>query len=625
MLHRLSLMCLLGIPLSLAGVRLLPAVDIPLPEKILKTLKKGHPRLLATDERFAELRERLKTDTQLKAWHADLQRAAERILERPPPMYDIPDGLRLLSTSRRVLRHVYTLALLHRLDGEKRHVDRAWTELRAAADFKDWNPRHFLDTAEMTHAFAIGYDWLHGEWTESQRELIREAIVTKGLHPARAAYRGKARHGWWVGAVHNWNQVCNGGVGMGALALGEVEAELAGEVLHEALRRLPAAMTRFAPDGAWDEGPGYWRYATEYNVVILAALATALGNDFGLSAIDGFSEAGAFPIYVTGPLKRTFNFADGGASAIRAPHMFWLARRFDRPEYATYARRMASPHPLDVVWEDAGRADAAGLPLDKYFRGAEVATFRSRWDDDKALFVALKGGDNKANHSNLDLGTFVLDALGKRWALDLGADNYNLPGYWSSGKSGTRWTYYRMRAEGHNTVLVNPGRGPDQDPSGAAKIVRFQSSPARAFGIVNLTAAYAEHASRVERGVLMAERRRVLIQDEIKCRQAADVWWCMHTPASVSLESGGTEARLAQGDVALRARIRSPDGARFREGVAEPLPSSPHPPRQRRNRGVKRLTIHLEDTREVRLVVELLPELGEAVAQPAAVKPLSDW
>ena len=34
-------------------------------------------------------------------------------------------------------------------------------ELRAAAAFPDWNPSHFLDTAEMTHAFAIGYDWLY--------------------------------------------------------------------------------------------------------------------------------------------------------------------------------------------------------------------------------------------------------------------------------------------------------------------------------------------------------------------------------------------------------------------------------------------------------------------------------
>ena len=31
-------------------------------------------------------------------------------------------------------------------------------------------------------------------------------------------------------------------------------------------------MRSFAPDGGWAEGPGYWAYATHYNVFYLAAL-----------------------------------------------------------------------------------------------------------------------------------------------------------------------------------------------------------------------------------------------------------------------------------------------------------------------------------------------------------------
>ena len=40
--------------------------------------------------------------------------------------------------------------------------------------------------------------------------------------------------------------------------------------------------------------------------------------------------------------------------------------------------------------------------------------------DAEALFIGFKAGDNRVNHSHLDLGTFVLDALGQRWAIDLG-------------------------------------------------------------------------------------------------------------------------------------------------------------------------------------------------------------
>ena len=60
-------------------------------------------------------------------------------------------------------------------------------------------------------------------------------------------------------------------------------------------RILPLAMAEFAPDGAWEEGPGYWNYATVYNVVFLAGLQTALGTDFGLSDIEGFSAGGPVP------------------------------------------------------------------------------------------------------------------------------------------------------------------------------------------------------------------------------------------------------------------------------------------------------------------------------------------
>ena len=63
-----------------------------------------------------------------------------------------------LFVSRSVLDRVYTLAYAHRLRGGVAYRDRLWRELDAVAAFKDWNPPHFLDTAEMTHAVAVGYD-----------------------------------------------------------------------------------------------------------------------------------------------------------------------------------------------------------------------------------------------------------------------------------------------------------------------------------------------------------------------------------------------------------------------------------------------------------------------------------
>ena len=50
-------------------------------------------------------------------------------------------------------------------------------ELEAACNFADWNPSHFLDTAEMSTAFALGYDWLYDYLTEEQRKFIEENAI----------------------------------------------------------------------------------------------------------------------------------------------------------------------------------------------------------------------------------------------------------------------------------------------------------------------------------------------------------------------------------------------------------------------------------------------------------------
>ncbi len=599
-----------------------PAVPIPSGPELLKMLRQGHPRLLADAAAFAAAKEAVARDRTLQAWQERVKRQGAEILEAAPSHYEIPDGLRLLSTSRRVLQRTYTLAWLWRTEGGQERVDRLWRELDAAAGFKDWNPRHFLDTAEMTHAFAIAYDWLYDEWSPEQRSRLRAAMVEKGLRPAANILD---QNTGWARARHNWNQVCNGGIGLGALALAEAEPELAGRLLAAALKSLQLPMAEFAPDGAWAEGPGYWNYATTYNVVILAALQTALGTDFGLGRIPGFAEAGLFPLYLTGPLQRTFNYADGSDGTIRAPHLFWMAREFGQPAYAAYQRRVATPHPLDLLWGQGQleSAPAAALPLDRHFRRADIVTFRSAWDDPQAVFVGFKAGDNKANHSNLDLGTFVLDALGVRWALDLGADNYNLPGYFGR----QRWTYYRLRAEGHNTLVLNPGTGPDQDPAAAGRMLRFQSRPERAVAVADLSPAYQAHGAKVQRGLALLDRRQVLVQDEIAADPPADTWWFLHTKAEVGLDPNPAEALLTQDGQRLWAKILSPPGATFALLDAKPLPTAPQVTGQNENRGVRKLAIHLDAASTVRLAVLLVPlKPGEhpPTAQPA-LSPLETW
>ncbi|MGQ9513707.1 MAG: heparinase II/III domain-containing protein [Thermoproteota archaeon] len=597
----------------------------PPSEEILKKMVKIHPRLLLTRSKLHRIEYLIRTNEKAESWFDRLHSSAQSFLSKKPLQYEIPDGLRLLHVSRGVQERVYKLALAYLLTLERRFADRAWQELDSAANFQDWNPRHFLDTAEMTHAFAIGYDWLYDVWNEEQRMKLHWALVDKGLKPALECYRGRSDHGWWVSSRHNWNQVCNGGIGVGALAIADKDPEIAGEIVQSALRSIRVAMSEFAPDGGWAEGPGYWAYATFYNVIFIEALSTSLGTDFGLSKFKGFSETGFFIPYLTGPTGLLFNFADCDDRLGNIPQALWLASRFNRPIFAQQEMRKPIPHPLDLVWFTNGSRSyrEMSLPLDKYFRNVEVATMRSDWDDEGALFVAFKAGDNKANHSHLDCGTFVLDALGYRWAIDLGPDDYNLPSYFEKD----RWKYYRLRSEGHNTLVIDPGQEADQNPIAKTQIVRFESLSERAFAIANLTPAYEKSARSVLRGISILERRRVLVQDEVETKNPSHLWWFMHTCAQIELKQEKDEAILMQGEAKMLARILSPSDARFEIIDAKPLPTSPKPKGQEENEDVRKLAIHLRKISSVQIAVLLTPFEGveEPPSESIPINRLSKW
>ncbi|KAA9340721.1 heparinase II/III domain-containing protein [Adhaeribacter soli] len=627
------LLSILNLPLAKAQAMEKEA-DIKAPENILKTLRQEHPRLLATGKDFAGLKSRLQTDPILKAWHRKLQKKGDQLLDTAPCRYDLSEKNHLLDVSREVVKRVYILSMLYQLQGKEIYKDRAWQELEAAANFPDWNPDHFLDVGEMTHAFAIGYDWLYPALTEQQRTVLRTAIIRKGLNEAMKAYQGKAlyKRTSWIKAVHNWNQVCNSGIGMGALAIADEEPALANEILGKVIAALPYAMVQFGPDGAWDEGPGYWAYATRYNVIFIAGLETALGNDFGLSKIEGFSRTALFPLYMNGPTNKVFNYADGTDEVVNGYQLFWLANRFQLPAAAAFQlESVKSPHPLDLLWYNANlKTTPQELSLAAYFRHAEVVTMRSAWNDPKAWFVGFKAGNNKANHSHLDLGSFVLDAFGKRWAVDLGKENYALPEYFDSGKktgnkNATRWTYYRTRAEGHNTLVLNPNQEPDQDPFASTRIEKFQAKENTALAIADLTPAYAANASSVRRGIALLEGQGVLVQDEIKTQKPATLYWFMHTPANVTVQLDGRSALLTMDNEQLEVVILSPAKARFNVMPATPLPGTPRPEGINKNEKIRKLSIQLDQVQEAQIAVIFRPAGQKDSPVAGFYKALDKW
>jgi hypothetical protein len=583
----------------------------PPAQDILKTLRPGHPRLFITPETLPALRRAVQADPVMRDLFSKLRASADRVL-REKPVEHVLIGPRLLHQSRRCLDRVSSLALVYLLSGEEKYAARAARELEAAAAFKDWNPSHFLDTAEMSCAFGIGYDWLYAYLSKEQRAVIRKALIEKGLALGLESYRGTGRYGWWTRARHNWSQVCNGGLAVGALAIADEEPKLCAAVLEAGLRAVRPAMANFGPDGSWNEGPGYWGYTLLYTSYYLGALGTALGTMAGLEQSPGLAEAGIFRIYYVGPTGKTFNFADAHEGAGSAWSMFWLARTFNKPVCAWHHRQEMRGAPMDLIWYDpSGQGPAAsGLPLAKFFRKDDIVFFRSAWEDPQALWVGWKGGDNAANHSHLDIGSFVMDALGERWALDLGSDDYNMPAYFGN----KRWTYYRLKTESHNTLLIN---NENQAPKAKAPIVAFAAAGADASAVADLSEAYPA-ARSVLRGIAMQGGRRILIQDEVEAAAPVEVLWGMVTQASVSVHKESVV--LEQKGKRLYGRVLAPAGAVF------DTVSCSAPPPEAQQPEAKKLVVRLpEKTKSVRLAVVFSPDSPARAGPAAALKPLAQW
>jgi Heparinase II/III-like protein len=606
----------------------------------LDTMQTQHPRLFLHDSDLPALKHAIATDPFVKDQFEALRDYADQLLTTPPDVYVI-GGVEhtLLDTSRDMESRVFALAGLYRVTGDKRYADRATTEMLAAASFPDWYPTHFLDTGEMTATLGLGYDWLYSVLSPADRTTIKNAIATKGIDP----WLERIKSGDAIHHEHNnWNQVCNGGESIGALAIAEDEPQRAAAILDHAHSAITDIMKLFAPDGGFEEGPTYWLYATAYNLMYIDALNTALGTDFGASNAPGFDRTGDYHIQADGPTYLLSNFGDAGVGgASPTAQMFWLARRFNKPFYSAHERDLARVNNLTakptatahgeqpdtrttgrgrfalmlLLWS-AEQSQApnsnsnAQLPLVQSFARVDQAYLRGAWNDPNAWYIGFKGGDAHASHGHLDLGSFVMDALGQRWASDLGPDSYGLPGYFGP----KRWSYYRMSTEGHNTLTID---GANQDLDSKAPLTSTGTMGKTLYSIADLSQTYKGKLTSWNRGIALIDKRRVLVQDEIEPAQTVDVVWNFHTFANVEIAKDGRFATLTQNGPMLQVHILKPAEAHFTTASIKSAPP------QEPNSGLTNLVILLPKQSTPQTVAILFTKSGDKAAPQ--LTPLSAW
>lgn len=502
---------------------------------------KDHPRILFPAGREAKIQALIDDNAAWMNLHRSILGACDSMLFTKPVVRTLI-GRRLLQVSREALRRIFYLSYAWRMTGEEKYAKRGEQELLAVSKFSDWNPSHFLDVAEMTTAVAIGYDWMYNQLATSSKLLIKKAIREKGIAPALDEEKC-----WWLRATNNWNQVCNGGITLGALAIMEDEPALAHKLVDRAVKSVQSSMAEYAPDGAYNEGYSYWGYGTSYNVLLISALEQAYGTDFALSQHPGFLQTARFYANLMGPSGLPFSYGDcGGAEGVQ-PAMYWFAAKLKDPSLLAIEKRyLLAPTfnvktnrllPAALLWANGVKPEAIGDSVQALWYGKgknEVAMLRSTSGLGEDLYVGLKAGTPGLSHGHMDVGSFVLDAKGVRWSMDFGMQQYNSLesaglDIWNMEQGSQRWDVFRYVNFSHSTLTVNNHK---QDVKGVAQIIRTAKAPLKTLAVMDMTSVYKRDLHSAKRGIALINNQFVQVRDEVESGDSSvNIQWKMLTPA----------------------------------------------------------------------------------------------
>jgi hypothetical protein len=525
----------------------------------------SHPRILLLKGEEASVKQAFIADEVWNSYHTFILSECNKLISQPP-VERVLTGRRLLDKSREALRRIFYLSYGWRITSEKKYLDRAEKEMLAVSEFSDWNPSHFLDVAEMTMALAIGYDWLYDALPVQSRAAIREAIIEKGLKPSL-----ESKNNSWLKASHNWNQVCNAGMTYGALAVYEDQKELSKQIIDRAVASIKLPMEDYLPDGAYPEGYGYWGYGTSFNIMFLSAMEKIYGNDFGLELNQGFLKTAGYLENMTGPGGIPFNYSDCGSGSGLNPAMFWFAGRLEDASLLWSERwQLLNKKPSNdrllpalLIWNAGMTIQEITPPAKKFWTGQgknPVTLMRTSWTDPNAVFVGLKAGSPSINHGHMDIGSFVMDAAGERWAMDFGPQDYNSletagVSLWSMAQNSRRWEVFRYNNYVHNTLTVNNKL---QSVDGKATIAGYSDKEEMMNAVTDIASVYNGDLKKAMRGIAIVDNQYVMVRDEVETSASETVIrWTLLTSAEVTI-AGNNSAELVKNGKKLSLKVLEP-------------------------------------------------------------------
>lgn len=447
-----------------------------------------------------------------------------------------------------------------------------------------WGPGHFLNCADSSNDFAVYFDWTYNGYVELKEQgvkredgsdyevsVLAEILARQGVHEGYYSTMNKTSDhlspvvgtggGHYTERDNNWAAVCTGGMAVAALAiLGDVDEQYVYEATYILSSNFKTLIARgldcYAPDGSYNEGPGYWNYGTNTYFRMCAALDSAAGTNYGLMDCWGMDTTCYYACYTEDNDAKYFPFHDGSVGSQDTSYFFYVADYFNdatlydvrlgqingNVKWATLVDMIYYPRDIEI--------EAKEVSLDYYSDTIDLFSTRSSWERG-ALFASIIGGNNNVTHGQIDAGAFVYHNGGAIWFYDLGTENYNCAGFWPSN---TRYRYYVMKPEGNNTVAIttDPGNVPyGQKLDAIANATQWGSNEHGSYVVYDMGETLGSQVRSWQRGMLLTnDRKTTVIQDQIAFRSMQTVYWFAHYSLSyvdsVELSKDGRTAYMRQ-------------------------------------------------------------------------------
>lgn len=557
----------------------------------------SHPRLLMDAQDFKSLKDKISRpeNRMLSRLNDTILLLADRCMKEGKLEYKLDEsGKRLLHVSRSALKRITSCSYAYRMTGDRKYLDFAETALRTVCAFPDWNQSHYLDVAEMAMAVAVGYDWLYDDIASQTRNEVERALNEHAFRYALDSLSLKAYHN----RMNNWNQVCNSGMIAAAIALGDKYPETAQKIITESVESNRKPMeVMYSPDGNYVEGYGYWKYGTLFEVYMLRMLEKSFGTDFGLSQIPGFLNTADFMLFMQG-VCGVFNHSDSGGGITPSVAMWYFADKLGRPdllyhemdafEKGKYLRhdenRMLALVMCFAMNVDTGTIKRPETTMWSGMGDNPVAMVRADWSSTESdAYLAVKAGKAFNNHGHMDAGSFVYDAYGVRWSMDLGSQAYaplektfkEIGGsLWGKGQKSRRWTILRYNNLHHSTVTVNDA--PHKVKGEAVVKDVFDDERGRGMSM-DMKQVLGSHVKSAERTVMMHKDRSLEVRDRIVSPDDKPVKysWRMVTSAEPTVRKNSIV--LKKGGVKMKLKAHSGQAFEYRTWSAQPKESYDDP------------------------------------------------